>query len=96
MKINISSSIGINASASFEFAVVESKNEVDCKNIEITSTTSCLSCNAQLSCLALPVRLVNLYTKATRSGEVLSFPMMGSRHYGEVVNVRSQECWFWT
>ena len=57
---------------------------------------SVLSCNVQLSCLALPVRLVNLYTKATRSGEVLSFPMMGSRHYGEVVNVRSQECWFWT
>ena len=49
VKINISSSIGINASASFECAAVDSKNEVDCKNIEITSTTSWVSCLVMLS-----------------------------------------------
>ena len=31
-----------------------------------------MSCIVQLSCLALAVRLVNLYTKAKQSGEVLS------------------------
>jgi len=35
-----SSSIGINPSASFEYAAVENKNEVNWKNIEITSKTS--------------------------------------------------------